>query len=73
MGVGCHNLRNHLQDTGQIFKHVVIPESNDTKSIGLNGICTKRILHYIVRVLPTIDFDNDHWFKTSEVCDVWPN
>src|SRR6266851_1535032 len=74
-GSGWGDLRgkvrgDDVEDALDIAKHLVVPKSQDVKSLSLQPSCSRIVFNDATRVLPAIDFDDEPSGKAREIDNV---
>jgi hypothetical protein len=58
---------NHFQHSRQIASNVVVPNANHFKTKLAQNIITVRVIRYCVRVLSSVNLDDQSCIKTYEI------
>jgi hypothetical protein len=59
-----------LENTGDVFEDLIVPEANAAPSLGLEPCCAPRVLLFSPAVLATIDLDDEQSFEANKIGDV---
>jgi hypothetical protein len=62
-----------LHDSIYVFQHVVIPKSQDNKSLVTQPIITLRIIIRVFRMLSAINFNHQPFFQAHIIDNILPH
>jgi len=71
-GGAFHSLINLVSDTFDFLQHIMIPESENGKSLVAQPCIPFGVIVTLFRVLAAIEFDNDSLLQADKVDDVAP-
>jgi hypothetical protein len=69
-GRACHGIQNHLKHALDIGQHIIVPETQHAVTHGLQILGPMLVVIRLLRMLTTIQLNNQHGLRTDEIDDV---
>lgn len=69
-GRASQSLQNHLKHALNMYQRIIVPETQHAIAHSLQISCASLVVHHLIRVLTTVQLDDQHSFRADEIDDV---
>lgn len=67
---GAKSAANGFEDAFGVVEDVAVPEAQDAKALAFEPVCAFRVVQRPLRMLATVNFDNEPMLKADKVDDI---